>query len=94
MWANIYFPLIKEIETPDGEKLECRLYIMVEQPTDIVDLTDNGRSDERKPSQTYLNTIVKGAIESQLPQEYIELLQSITDNGKQASPDMLAKLAD
>lgn len=92
--TNHYLPLIEEIETLDGEKVKCRLYVMVEQPNDIVDLTDNNRSDERKPSQTYLNTIVKGAIESQLPQEYVHYLQSITDNGEQASAEMLAKLKD
>lgn len=90
----MYIPLIKDIETPSGEKIECRVYQMVVQPEDKVDLTDASRPDERKPSQTYIKTIVNGAIESQLPEKYITYLQSITDNGKLAIPEMLAKLAD
>lgn len=67
---------------------------MVNRPSDKVDLTDENRPFERKPSQTYLETIVKGAIESKLPEKYVAFLKRITDNGKQASPEMLAKLAD
>lgn len=41
-----------------------------------------------------METIVKGAIESQLPEKYIAFLEGITDNGKLASPEMLAKLEE
>lgn len=92
MQSNIYVPLTKEIITPDGEKIECRLYKMVKQPTGKVDLSDDNLPFERRPSKTYLDTIIYGAIESGLPEKYIEFLKGIQHNGKLAEPEMLAKL--
>lgn len=37
--------------------------------------------DERKPSLAYLNVILKGAVESNLPEDYIEELHKIEHNG-------------
>lgn len=89
---NIYIPLIKEIITPNGEKIKCRVYQMVKQPTGKVDLADDALPYERRPSKTYLDTIINGAIESGLPVKYNEFLKSIQHNGKLAEPEMLEKL--
>ena len=37
--------------------------------------------EEAKPSKVYKNVILKGANEHKLPQDYIEFLESISDNG-------------
>lgn len=89
---EIYIPLIKEIVTPDGEKIECRLYQMVNRPTGKIDLSDPNIPHDRQPSKTYLDTIINGAVESKLPEKYINFLKGVTHNGKLASADMLAKL--
>lgn len=34
------------------------------------------------PSLTYLKVIVKGAVESKLPKDYIQFLRTINHNGK------------
>lgn len=87
-----YFPLIKGITLPNGETIECRLYQISNAPTEKIDLTESNTPFERQPSQTYIETIVKGAIESELPAEYIEFLRNITHNKELACLDMLEKL--
>lgn len=84
--------MIKVIETPDGEKIECRLYQMVHQPKGTIDLTQKDIPYERQPSLTYIETIINGAIESQLPEKYVSFLKRITHNGNVAIPEMLDKL--
>lgn len=49
---DIYVPLIKEVITPDGETLECRLYQMTNTPTNAIDLSDPALPYERKPSKS------------------------------------------
>lgn len=46
-----YIPLIKEVETPDGEQLECRVYQMINVPTNSINLSDPNNPFERKPSK-------------------------------------------
>lgn len=91
---DVYIPLEREITTPDGEKIECRLYQMLNTPTNKIDLTDPEVPYDRQPSQTYLDTIVQGAIESKLPEKYVAFLKNITHNGQLATPEMLAKLKE
>lgn len=43
-------------------------------------------------SSAYLDVILRGAEESQLPKDYFSFLKSIAHNGNLATPDMLAKL--
>lgn len=47
-----YVPLIKEVVTPNGEILECRLYQMTDAPTNSIDLSDQNTPHERKPSKS------------------------------------------
>lgn len=49
-----YVPLIKDVHTPDGEVLECRLYKMSVAPTNKLKLNDSSAPipHERKPSKS------------------------------------------
>lgn len=47
-----YVPLIKEVHAPDGEVIECRVYQMVEAPTNEIDLHQENIPFERKPSKS------------------------------------------
>lgn len=47
-----YVPLIKEVHTPDGELIECRLYQMVNAPTNEINLHSIDIPHERKPSKS------------------------------------------
>lgn len=49
-----YVPLIKEVHTPDGDLIECRLYQMVDAPTNEIDLHHPEIPHERKPSKSNL----------------------------------------
>lgn len=39
---------------------------------------------DRVPSHTYMQTIIQGAVQSKLPNKYVEYLKTITDNGRKA----------
>lgn len=54
----------------DGTKYECRSY--------VVNLPLQG---DRRPSTIYKNVIIKGAVEHELPEDYIAQLKKIEDNG-------------
>lgn len=89
---DIYAPLIKEVETPDGEILECRMYQMLNTPKNKIKLSDPKISPERQPSKTYLEVIHRGADESKLPEEYVKFLKKIVHNGREAHPELFKKL--
>lgn len=55
-----------------GELVTCRTYQMIELPED---------GEEILPSKSYLKVMVKGAIESQLPEEYVNQLKKLKHNG-------------
>lgn len=61
-------------------------------PTDIINLSDPDIPLVRKPSKTYLETIIRGAEESELPEKYLYFLRKIVHNDCTAHPDMLRKL--
>lgn len=90
--VNLYIPLVKEIYTIEGEVVQCRVYQMVNTPTDIINLSSPKIAYERQPSKTYLETIIKGAEESELPAKYCYFLKKIVHNGCIAHPDMLKLL--
>lgn len=52
-----YVPLIKQVETKDGEILECRLYQMTNAPTSAIKLSDPDIPYERKPSKCKSNAV-------------------------------------
>nr|CAI5837140.1 unnamed protein product [Callosobruchus analis] len=76
---NIYFPLEVEVTSGDGKVVTARTYRQTAEIEEYVDLSK--LPDERCPSAAYLKTILKGAQESSLPDEYQEFLRTIRDNG-------------
>lgn len=75
----MYIPLTVYVETPEGSILQCRTY----QQTAIYDSGPDLENipEERKPSEVYLSTILNGAEESGLPEEYKLVLKKIPHNG-------------
>lgn len=47
-----YVPLIKNVVTPNGEAMECRLYQMLNVPAKAIDYTDSNIPHEQKPSKS------------------------------------------
>ncbi|XP_043498132.1 gamma-glutamylcyclotransferase-like [Polistes fuscatus] len=76
---NIYFPLTVDVETPSGDVLKCRVYQQTIVPANYI--KPMCLPIERLPSPLYLETIIKGAQESQLPDSYIQFLKMISHNG-------------
>lgn len=75
-----------EIETSNGTKLKCRTYQQV-QRFEYINLTK--LPDVRKPSKSYLNTIIKGAEETGLPTDYLHFLKAIPTNDSEIIPEFL-----
>ena len=63
-----------EVTSADGVQMKCRTYVLL----------DTGYPD-RRPSPQYLNIILKGAEEHNLPDYYIEKLQKIEHNANAES---------
>ncbi|XP_067001326.1 gamma-glutamylcyclotransferase isoform X2 [Anabrus simplex] len=76
---EVYFPLEVVVQTPDGESLKCRSYQLHKTPPALKD--NEVLPDERRPSQIYLEVILRGAQESGLPTSYIKYLEQIPHNG-------------
>lgn len=77
--SGAYVPLNIDVILPDGNKKKCRTYQQTVAPEKHVNLSH--LPNERKPSWIYLKTIIKGAEESGLPQEYQNFLKNIAHNG-------------
>ncbi|XP_014664835.1 PREDICTED: gamma-glutamylcyclotransferase-like [Priapulus caudatus] len=77
---KMYRPITVHVEVKD-EILTCRSY----------QLTLPWKEGQL-PSTVYKNVIIKGAIQSELPQEYIEQLTKLDDNGFNGDVDVVAKL--
>lgn len=75
---KIYFPLMVNVETPNGKVLNCRVYQQCINPDYHVKLYS--LPCHRRPSPLYIETILKGARESQLPFDYIKFLETIPHN--------------
>ncbi|CAD7082753.1 unnamed protein product [Hermetia illucens] len=76
---GVYIPISVPIETPDGQTLICRAYRLTKLPPELRE--NEPIPFDRQPSSTYLKTIIKGAIESGLPEKYIEFLKHFKHNG-------------
>ncbi|XP_059621994.1 gamma-glutamylcyclotransferase-like isoform X1 [Phlebotomus argentipes] len=88
---GVYQPLSLPIETPRGETLICRVYQLVNNPDDYP--VKNGvRIEERKPSYSYIQVLINGAIESGLPEYYVEFLKSVEHNGNLGKPELISSL--
>lgn len=84
---NIYQPIDVRVQTENSENITCRCYMLTNQPVKI----PKGDSVplERRPSISYLNVIINGAIESGLPDYYIEKLRTIEHNGIKADEEKI-----
>lgn len=90
MHNNIYFPLTVDVETPEGTLLQSRTYQQTAKFDSDPDLENI--PEERRPSSVYLNTILNGADESGLPEEYKSLLKKIPHNGYSGEVELLNNL--
>lgn len=74
------------VETPEGKLLHCRSY----QQTENFDAEPDIENipDDRKPSAVYLGTVLNGAEESGLPDEYMVFLRKIPHNGYDGEVDI------
>ncbi|XP_030372636.1 gamma-glutamylcyclotransferase-like isoform X2 [Scaptodrosophila lebanonensis] len=81
---GVYIPIsVPVFSLTCKENIVCRAYHLSEQPqTDLRGLGSGLIPYDRQPSQTYLKVLVKGALETGVPDEYIKWLRSIKNNGK------------
>ncbi|XP_067648355.1 gamma-glutamylcyclotransferase-like isoform X2 [Eurosta solidaginis] len=81
---GVYVPItVPVLAMNDGKRIECRAYHLAKQPIgDVKCMKPEEIPYNRQPSKTYLKTMVKGAIESCLPADYVQWLRSIKHNGK------------
>jgi gamma-glutamylcyclotransferase len=63
-------PVSVEVIPKQDEQLSCRTYILLKRG-----------SKDRRPSPQYLDVIVRGAEEHNLPEDYVKQLQLIEHNG-------------
>lgn len=68
-----YAAIEVDVTTPGGKKLTCRTYQI--QTGGIPCQYDT------RPCPQYLDVIVKGAVQSNLPQDYIDKLTAVEHNG-------------
>lgn len=73
-------------------KVHCRTYQQTKNPPPR--RPGENIPKERLPSLTYMDVIVRGAIECQMPDEYIEVLKNIPNNGNEANEEMLELLKE
>lgn len=69
-----------QVNTPHMGVFTCRAYIQKVNPLPRGDNDDI--PVERRPSRSYKNVIIDGALEHNLPEYYIEGLKKLKDNGE------------
>ncbi|XP_014218192.1 gamma-glutamylcyclotransferase [Copidosoma floridanum] len=77
--SNVYCPKIVKIDTTGGKSLECRVYQQCQLPDKYVE--PSLLPPNRQPSLIYLNTMIKGAKEFNIPNDYIKFLETFLHNG-------------
>ena len=50
--------------------------------------------DDTRPSPQYMDVIIQGAIQNDMPQEYINTLKCIEHNNYDGNLDVIAKIGD
>uniref|UniRef100_T1H017 gamma-glutamylcyclotransferase n=1 Tax=Megaselia scalaris TaxID=36166 RepID=T1H017_MEGSC len=75
---GVYIPISVPVHSASGEILMCRTYQLANIPEEW---DGPSAKKDNKPSTTYLKTIVKGAVETKLPMEYVNFLKSFEHNG-------------
>lgn len=87
---KIYRAINVTIETSSGDEIICRAYEIIKSVTKLS--KDDVFPVDRVPSCTYLQTIIEGAIQSKLPNEYVESLKLIKHNGNIAILQFIEQL--
>ncbi|XP_017111756.1 gamma-glutamylcyclotransferase [Drosophila elegans] len=84
---GIYDPLTVYVKLrDDSDQTPARAYLLTKQPeTNLYDLPKDSVPASRQPSKTYLQCLVKGAVESSVPQDYVRRLKGIKHNGHVAT---------
>ncbi len=67
-----------DVETPNQEIVTCRCYQLCNLPARIPE--GSPVPENRKPSLLYMTIMLKGAVESRLPEEYVNRLKKIQHN--------------
>lgn len=81
-----------DVETPSQEIKSCRVYILTNNPESVDKIED--LPHDRQPSYIYLKTILEGASESNLPDDYKSFLEKIPHNGYKGKVDIPVHLND
>ncbi|XP_034483750.1 gamma-glutamylcyclotransferase-like [Drosophila innubila] len=77
-----YRPQTVQVEY-NNEKIPARLYVIVDEPEgNVHDMPPNEVPEDRQPSKTYLKVLVKGAIESGIPEHYVKWLKGFKHNNQ------------
>ncbi|VVC86679.1 unnamed protein product [Leptidea sinapis] len=84
-----YFAKSVRVHTTEGFEITARTYQMFENPPKA---RTNFLPEDRRPSDTYLEVILMGAIESGLPAEFIQLLKTFPTNVQTAQESILTSL--
>ncbi|XP_030567926.1 gamma-glutamylcyclotransferase-like [Drosophila novamexicana] len=83
---QLYRPITVHVKLHGNDtdtEIPARAYVLVHQPENNVHaFAPNMVPEDRQPSKTYLQVLVKGAIESGIPESYIKFLRSIKHNRK------------
>ncbi|KAH8373326.1 hypothetical protein KR009_000866, partial [Drosophila setifemur] len=91
---RVYIPIcVPVFSLTSNSNITCRAYHLTNQPKTEL-LTTGAQEDiplDRQPSETYLKVLVKGAIETGIPENYIKWLRGIKHNGTKV-PAMEVKL--
>ncbi|KAJ9592008.1 hypothetical protein L9F63_001447 [Diploptera punctata] len=83
---NTYFPIEVFVEAPNGSNFKCRSYQLSSTAEGLEH--EEPLPKERQPSEVYITVIKKGAEESKLPPDYVELLKNIPHNGSKGGEDV------
>merc|ERR1711936_529450 len=67
---NVYNRKMVEVELEDGSSAEAVTYFLIKP-----------EEEDKRPSYVYKNVILRGAEEHNIPEEYLEKLRGIEDNG-------------
>ncbi|KAH8296256.1 hypothetical protein KR054_003722 [Drosophila jambulina] len=66
----------------EAKDTPARAYLLTQQPeSNLYELNRDLIPESRQPSKTYLQCLVRGAIESSVPEDYVQRLRSIKHNG-------------
>jgi len=79
-----YKPVSVQVKLPNNAtEIPARLYVITKEPKgNVRDMPINEVPEDRQPSKTYLQVMVKGAIESSIPEYYVKWLKGFKHNNQ------------